>query len=79
MATCCHCLLHNTITMEEGDNIATVTFFVAKPLKKATMVTIIFLGSKAIEKGDGNCCHLFLLFKHKEKGNGSKLSSHLSL
>jgi hypothetical protein len=30
----CHRLLHNTTTIEEGDNIATVTFFVAKPLKK---------------------------------------------
>jgi len=31
---CCHCLFHTTTTIEEGNDIATVTFFVAKPLKR---------------------------------------------
>jgi hypothetical protein len=31
----CHCLLHNTTTIEEGNDIAVITFLVAKPPKKA--------------------------------------------
>jgi len=37
--TCCHRLLHITTTIEEGDNISTITFFTAKPPKKV-QVTI---------------------------------------
>jgi hypothetical protein len=35
---CCHHLFHNITTIEEGDGIATVTFFVTKPPKKATNI-----------------------------------------
>jgi hypothetical protein len=37
----CHCLLHNTTTIKECDDIAAITFFAAKPPKKAKVT--IFL------------------------------------
>jgi hypothetical protein len=33
-STYCQCLLHNTTTQEEGDNLVSNTFFAAKPQKK---------------------------------------------
>jgi hypothetical protein len=42
-ATCCPHILHNTTTIEEGDEITTITFFVEKPLKKAMTIIVIFL------------------------------------
>ncbi len=77
VVACCHHFLHNTttITIEEGDDIVAVTFFVVKPLKKATIVAITFFCSKAIEEGVGSCHRLFFLLKHREEGNGSFLPS----
>jgi len=47
---------HHTTTIEEGDNIATITFFVTKPQKAHATI----LCSKAIKKDDKSC-RLFLL------------------
>jgi hypothetical protein len=43
MATCCHRLFHKTTTIDEGDNIVAITFFVAKPSKKLTKAIFFFL------------------------------------
>jgi hypothetical protein len=43
---------HIWATIEEGDNIATVPFFAAKPAKRR--MSLIFCG-KAIEEGDDSC------------------------
>ncbi len=61
MAACYH-LLHNTITIEKGDDITVVTLFIAKPLKKATIVAIAFFYNKAIKERDGSYCRLLFLF-----------------
>jgi len=55
--------------MKEGDNIAAITFFVAKPPKK---VQVTIFCNKAIEEGDGSC-HLLLLCCNRtiEKDDGS--------
>jgi hypothetical protein len=31
MVACCHRLVHNTTTIEEGDDIVAIMFFVTKP------------------------------------------------
>jgi len=51
-----------TITIKESDNIVAITFFKAKPPKKA-QVAIIFC-SKASEEGDGS--YRLLLFRYNE-------------
>jgi hypothetical protein len=56
-------------TIEESDDIATITFFVAKPLKKAMSVDVAFFCNKTIEKGDGSCYCLLLLLKYRKEGN----------
>ncbi len=61
---------HNTITIEEGDDIVVVTFFIAKPPKKVMVVIVTIFCNKAIEEGDGRC-RIFLLLKHKEEGDGN--------
>jgi hypothetical protein len=73
---CCHCVVHNTTTIEEGDDIDVVTCFAAKPLKKAKAVNVAFSYNKTIEEGDRSCRRFLLLLKHKKKG---KLSLPLSL
>jgi hypothetical protein len=78
--TCCHRLLHNTITIEEGNNIVAITFFVTKPLKKVTIVIVAIFCNKTIEKGDGSCCLLlFLCDTTTEKGDTNLESSPSSL
>ncbi len=74
MATCCHHLLHNTTTIEVGDDIIVLTFFATKPSKKAMTIPV-----KAIETSDGSYRRVFLILKHKEKGDGNKLLSPLWL
>jgi hypothetical protein len=58
MATYYHRLLHITTTIEKGDKITIVTFFIATTLQKKTTTHY----------------HCFFLFKHKEKGNDNKLT-----
>jgi hypothetical protein len=76
MATCCHCLLHNntTTTIEEGDDIAAITFLATKLLEKATVVTVNFFCNKPIEEGDGSY-RLLILFKHKECDSFHRLNT----
>jgi hypothetical protein len=57
MATYYHCLLHITTTIEKGDSITIIIFFIATTLQKKTMTHY----------------HCLLLLKHKEKSNGNKL------
>jgi hypothetical protein len=61
---------HSTTTIEEGNDIATVTFFTTKPLKKVTTIVVAFFYNKAIKKGDKSYRHL-LLFKDKEEGDNN--------
>ncbi len=61
----CHCFSHSTPTIEEGDDITPITFFVVKPPKKAMVVVVAFFCNKAIEKGDGTKCYLFILLLKK--------------
>jgi len=65
-----HRLLHSTTTtIKEGNDIATITFFVTKPPKKAMVVVITFFRCKGIEESDENYCRLLLHFKHREEGD----------
>ncbi len=68
-----HYLFHDTTTIEKGDDIDAVTFFVAKPLKKATIIIIAIFCSKAIKEGDISC--LLLWFYYKEEGDDTTLPS----
>jgi hypothetical protein len=71
-ATYCHHLLHNTTTIEEGDDIVAVTFFTAKPLKEVMTVGVTIFYNKAIEEGDRICCLLLLLYNTTiEEGTGN--------
>jgi len=73
-------VLHSTTTIEEGDDIVVVTFFIAKPLKKATIIAVTIFCNKAIKEGDESCRTIILFyFSNREKGEGSKLSSFSSL
>jgi hypothetical protein len=49
---CSHHLLLNPTTIEEGDDIAAVTFSQQNHQKRRKLP---FFGSKAIEEGDGSC------------------------
>jgi hypothetical protein len=70
MVAYCHCLFHSTTTtIEKGDGIDVVSFFVTKLLKKVTAIVITFFYNKAIEEGDGNCFRFLLLLKHREEGD----------
>jgi hypothetical protein len=77
--TYCHRLPHNNTAIEEGDNIAAVTFFTVKPLKKAMTIIIINFCNKTIKEGDGSCRLLFLLYNTtiKESDNSLVLSPSL--
>jgi hypothetical protein len=76
MTACCHHLLHNTTTIEEGDDIVAITFFATKPLKKAMVVTIVIFCNKAIEEGDGSFYLFILLYNTTTiEGNGNLVSS----
>ncbi len=58
----------NTIaTIEEGDDIAAVTFFATKPQKRRRLP---FLYNKAIEEGDGS--YPFLLLQYNRTIEGKK-------
>jgi len=65
---CCRRLLHSTtITIKEGEDITTVTFFVIKPLKNVRAIIITFFCNKAIEKSNKSCHHLFFFSNTKKK------------
>jgi hypothetical protein len=56
-----------SVVLVNSATITAITFFAAKPLKKATIVVVAFFYNKAIKKSDENCHRLLLLlFKHKE-------------
>jgi hypothetical protein len=62
-----------TITIKESDEIIAITFFVAKPPKKAH-VAIIFC-NKAIEEGDKSCRLLLLHYNETQEEDDDSLSS----
>jgi hypothetical protein len=62
-----------TITIKESNDIVAITFFKAKPPKKA-QVAIIFC-SKAIEEGDKSCRLLLLRYNEIIKEDNDSLSS----
>jgi len=69
---CYHHLLHNTTTIEKGDDIVAITFFTVKPSEKVTTIAVTLFLNKAIKEGDGNCSHFLLLCNTTtEKGNGN--------
>jgi hypothetical protein len=69
------------VSIEKGNDIIIIAFFVTKPPKMATIIiTIAIFCNKTIEKGDESCRLLFVFYNRtKEEGNNNLLSSPSSL
>jgi hypothetical protein len=68
---CYHYLLHNTITIKEGNDIVAVIFFIVKPSKKAMVIIVVIFCNKAIEEDDGSYHLLFLYNTTTEEGDNN--------